>query len=388
MLFVISLALTIPTGVMAKQPILPLDADTLDGYHSTYFTNQIEGEASARAAADAGLDTRLTSVEAYESRIAYLEGIISDLQDAVAALDPGGELVELADHVTVSDSTINGLVGPHVIFHDANVHVQNGSGWTGVLNGLGNLIVGYNESAFAEEANRYGSHNLIIGEDHEYIQRGGLVAGRGNKINGPSTTVSGGFNNTANIAYSSVSGGYGNTANGTYSSISGGRDNTTSNLYSSVSGGWNNIANNEAANVSGGYLNEASGEKSTVSGGFQNEASGPFTSVSGGAFNTASGGGYGSVSGGGSNTASGQYASVSGGVSNRATGSRSSISGGYGNVASGDFYATVSGGSSNVASGQWYATVSGGYANSAIHNYSTVSGGQSLTTTADYDHKP
>jgi hypothetical protein len=368
-------------------------------------------EIQDRITADAGLDARIFAVEAYESRIAALEGqlsaaldLIVDLQNAVAAIDPSGELVELADHVTVSDSTINGLAGPHVIFHDANVHVRSGVGLTGGLNGLGNLIVGYNETESADINNRTGSHNLIVGTGHEFTSIGGMVAGRSNRImagygsitggmeneigvNGSNASVSGGRYNTANSNHASVSGGWYNTASAAYASVSGGMGNTANGLAASVSGGRDNIASNESASVSGGSGNEARGQWSSVSGGYANSASGPFSSVSGGTDNSASDG-YASVSGGGGNTAGGQYASVSGGVSNMATGNRSSISGGFGNLASGDFYATVSGGSNNVASGQWYATVSGGYANSAIHNYSTVSGGKSQTTVADYDHKP
>jgi hypothetical protein len=422
---VIFLTLTLPMAAMALPPTLPIDADSLDGYHATYFNIQIGNEASARAAADAGLDSRLTSVEAYESRIAALEGqlsaaldFIADLQTAVAALDPNGELVKLADHVTVETGSINGLAGPHVVFHDANVHIRSGGNSSWSQNGLGNLIVGYNEVLNADTNNRTGTHNIVVGLGHEFTSIVGIVAGQSNHLMGPyssitggrenrilagyasitggeeneigdyglAASISGGKNNTANSNHASVSGGWYNIARAAYASVSGGAYNTAEWLAASVSGGRDNIASSEAASVSGGKGNEALAEWSSVSGGYANSATGPYTSVSGGAYNKAAGGGFASVSGGGSNTASGQYASISGGTSNMATGYRSSISGGFGNEAS-YWYATVSGGSSNVAS-EWYATVSGGYANSAMHPYSTVSGGQAQTTIGEYNHKP
>jgi hypothetical protein len=82
----------------------------------------------------------------------------------------------------------------------------DGSGTTdGTTNGLGNLIVGYNENVFA--ATRTGSHNLIIGVDHEYTSFAGLVAGWTNTISGPHATVSGGSSNVASGWAASVSGG-------------------------------------------------------------------------------------------------------------------------------------------------------------------------------------
>jgi hypothetical protein len=74
------------------------------------------------------------------------------------------------------------LNGTDVEFDAANVHVQSGSGSTSAMptNGLGNLIVGYNEGAHAG-----GSHNLVVGEEHTYTSWGGLVAGFFNSITAP-----------------------------------------------------------------------------------------------------------------------------------------------------------------------------------------------------------
>jgi len=118
--------------------------------------------------------------------------------------------------------------GQDFVFTGVNVHVRSGSGATdGTINGRGNLIVGYNEDTSPYEA-RTGSHNLVLGDENEYISYGGLVAGYGNTISGPYTSVSGGKNNIASGIMSSVSGGYQNSASGGASSVSGGESRSVS----------------------------------------------------------------------------------------------------------------------------------------------------------------
>jgi len=211
--------------------------------------------------------------------------------------------------------------GPNeVVITGANLRIVNGLGTTQTSNGLGNLIVGYNElrMQFPQCAGnpdplcadtRTGSHNIVVGEQNNFSSFGGLVVGIFNEISG---------------------------------------------MFASVSGGTNNMASGEFASVSAGQGNRASSRLSVVSGGVANDASGVGALVSGGAFNTASGDSS-SVSGGQSNTASGEFpssgaASVSGGFGNTANGHASSVSGGQNNTASGEF-SSVSCGSNRSAPG-------------------------------------
>jgi hypothetical protein len=111
--------------------------------------------------------------------------------------------------------------GTEMYITGANLNIRSGSGSTdGTLNGLGNLIIGYNEAYVGSI--RTGSHNLVVGNYHSYSSYAGLVAGKGNYITAPFTSVSGGNGNTASNAFASVSGGAGNTASGNASSVSGG----------------------------------------------------------------------------------------------------------------------------------------------------------------------
>lgn len=169
-----------------------------------------------------------------------------------------------------------------VTFTGVNVHVRSGTGTTaGTINGLGNLIVGYDE-ARTTDSDKSGSHNLVVGSQHNYTSYGGAVIGYDNQITAEYASVSGGKNNTASGNYSSVSGGGSNTASGNNSSVSGGSSNKALDAHSSVSGGSGNTASAAASTISGGVNNKASGIWSTVSGGQNNEASGGIAVVSGG----------------------------------------------------------------------------------------------------------
>ena len=275
--------------------------------------------------------------------------------------------------VNLDDGSGN-LVNPTIRFTGVNVQVVNGLGASNgnpnnptsisngntVVNGVGNLIVGYNELGNPTSDNRTGSHNVVMGQANSYTRFGSLVAGRENTISGPFTTVSAGRRNQAKAAFSSVSGGKSNATKGKYATVSGGWFNTASGQLSSVSGGQSNKASGLRASVSGGQFNIASGTVALVSGGYGNMASGYLAAtVSGGAYNTASGTYAATVSGGEDNTASGmEGATVSGGTYNTASGLYSSVSGGTYNTASGT-YSSVSGGSTRTASGtyNWVAGV-------------------------------
>ena len=207
-----------------------------------------------------------------------------------------------------------------------NVQIVNDSGTTdGAPDGLGNLIVGYNELRGAGD-DRTGSHNLVTGRRNNYTSFGGLIVGMQNEISGRWSSVSGGLSNTAIGEYSSVSGGNSNTASVISSSVSGGIFNTTDGYYSSISGGIGNTTTGLFSSISGGGTNIASGTSVSISGGRYNAASGYASSVSGGLKNTTSGS-FSSVSGGSYNTASGYASSVSGGAYRSSAGSEDWVAG-------------------------------------------------------------
>ena len=172
-----------------------------------------------------------------------------------------------------------------------NLQIVDGSGSTESRTGLGNLVVGYNkervlgldcevDDSFCNL--RDGSHNVIIGDKHNFIKWGGLVIGLGNEISGEYASVSGGSFNKASGYAASVSGGRYNNASGASSSISGGEFNDAYGNIASISGGGNNLSGGYATSVSGGLQNSADGDGTTISGGKSNIASGIGSTVSGG----------------------------------------------------------------------------------------------------------
>jgi hypothetical protein len=270
--------------------------------------------------------------------------------------------------------------GPLVRLEGVNLQLVNGGGGTEAVNGLGNLIVGYDESGGYQDAicsggeytsreeceaagarwareHKSGSHYLVVGSGHRYSQYGGLVAGDRNTVNGATASAFGGSLNVASGDSAAVTGGFLNEATGFLASVSGGTLNRATGDFSGVAGGSGNRSTGVAAAIAGGEDNQATGHAATVGGGSGNAASGDQASANGGLNNRAEGV-YATVGGGRGNSAIGEGATVSAGDGNRAEGDRTGIGGGSGNVASGEA-AAVSGGRLRTA-GSAYDWVAGG----------------------------
>lgn len=222
---------------------------------------QVEAQAETNAALQARLDALESSDESQDGDIASLQG-----NDALQDLDLEGlrtdvdansdDLVSLLEDVSEQDirltavegdigslQTVSDGVSPlldylsvdtaedSVVFSGANLYVQSGSGDTfGTVNGVGNLVVGYDEGDPAEKT---GSHNLIVGMNAEYTSYGGVVFGAGNASTEQFATVLGGKNNRASGDYATVLTGESCEASGNYSSVYGGfgTDATSSHEY-------------------------------------------------------------------------------------------------------------------------------------------------------------
>jgi hypothetical protein len=210
-------------------------------------------------------------------QIATLQAQVAELQAQVSNLQASLMTLQQNSVLTLNGVLSYGASTHTATFAGANVFIVNGQGMTQSANGLGNLIVGYNEpppipgfffctdgqyldeascvaagDTFGNTQQLLGSHNVIIGEGHSFTRFGGLVVGNTNVINRGFASVSGGESNIASGVGSSVSGGTLNLASGSDSSVSGGGVNLASGDSSSVSGGTNNTASGNASSVSGG----------------------------------------------------------------------------------------------------------------------------------------
>jgi len=217
---------------------------------------------------------------------------------SVRGLDSLAAVVK-ADHESLASFTANvrqllttfaGVtrVADSIYFDHVNVNVRNGLGRTDSVNGLGNLIVGYNKPRGDTTDHRTGSHTLVIGDQQSFTSYGGILVGFRNTVSAPWASISGGTYGVASGLAASVSGGNSNTASESGSSVSGGVGNNASGVAAWVGGGLDNSAQGRYSTVSGGYYNNASGYSASISGGDHNVASGQASSVHGNSYETVS----------------------------------------------------------------------------------------------------
>jgi len=155
-------------------------------------------------------------------------------------------------------------------------------------NGLGNLIVGYNEAP-AGSFDRTGSHYVVLGRGISYSSFAGLASGEDNRIEAPYAVALGGATNRSTGIGSVVSGGTVNEARGAGAVASGGEFNLAAGTHAAVTGGARSLASGDISSVTGGYKSVALGSGAAVGGGALNRAEGDFSTVSGGANRTAAG---------------------------------------------------------------------------------------------------
>src|SRR4051794_16025477 len=183
-----------------------------------------------------------TDLDAAKARIATLENVLAG----------------------VTRGSVNGRTT--LTFSGENVRIVNGTGAKDTLNGLGNLIVGYNDTPRAQT----GSHNIVLGFDQSFAAWGSVIGGAHN-TSGSSLQALFGSTNKATDTYGSVLGGYGNVATSRLSSIAGGCENTTG----------------TGSHTTDSFCATTLGQMQSVTGGRQNRASGSSAAVIGGTFNTA-----------------------------------------------------------------------------------------------------
>lgn len=230
------------------------------------------------------ITVEIDRIAALEDAIASLIAENADLKARISTVE-GNSVLALGDKLTY---VIDNHGYPTALFTGVNLQVVNGVQERS-KNGVGNIIVGYNEDRVIKtefcsdtffqtqaecetygllwaQVHKTGSHNLVVGFGHNYAQYGSVAFGSQNVVNASYATVTGGAGNVAAQQKSSVSGGVFNTATGAWSSISGGAHNLASGDISSISGGRNNVASALYSVVSGGLNRTANGESDWVAG--------------------------------------------------------------------------------------------------------------------------
>lgn len=251
----------------------------------------------------------------------------------VVGLTP--EQAEILSHMSLVDLPDGqGGVVRTIRITGVNVQIVNGLETTESTNGLGNLIVGYQELGNEREPDeRTGSHYVVVGRRNNYSSSGGVVFGESNIGAGQYATVSGGRRNKADGPWSSIGGGGFNRASGQQAVVSGGTFNWSGSGSTVIVGGSGNQAipageggaGNEAV-VVGGYDNRSRGQGSVIVGGRYNETTANYSSILAGISNfcigdSQGGGSFCAIVGGETNsTAATTAATVGGGLNRSATG--------------------------------------------------------------------
>jgi hypothetical protein len=211
-------------------------------------------QLAVETAARQDLANQLNALKAQQSQINALQQQVESLAREVRGLK-ANSVLDLNGYLTFDTS--NGY--PVALFRGINVQIVNGTGETQTVNGLGNLVIGYNRPSAGgfvcslgvaqseaacragggtwAQSHKSGSHNIVGGDFNSYSSWGGAIFGLENAISAPSAVVLSGARNKAGGSMASITGGSYNTATGIYSTVNGGVGNSASGDFSAVGGG-------------------------------------------------------------------------------------------------------------------------------------------------------
>ena len=189
--------------------------------HVEMLRSDVDAVTAGSASNAAAIATNSTDIAINSTDIAINSTDIAINATAVADLtaNPAGglsdEQSEMLGHMSIMQLAMDreGNTATTIRFSGVNVQVVNGTGSTdGTVNGLGNLVIGYQEFRPDDGVSindRRGSHNLVVGKENNYSNGSwaGQVVGWHNTISGHLSTVSGGYNNRAVEQYCTVGGG-------------------------------------------------------------------------------------------------------------------------------------------------------------------------------------
>lgn len=213
-------------------------------------------ELAAQNGAYQEIQAQLRALQSQQAELSALRQQVDSIRAELKGLK-ANSVLDLNGYVTFEIS--NGY--PTALFRGVNVQIVNGTGETQSVNGMGNLIVGYNRPANGTfscslgiagtqsqcvaggglwaQSHKSGSHNIVGGDFNSYSSWGGLVLGFENALSAPYAAVIAGARNRAGASFASVSGGSYNTAGGIYSAVSAGFSNQAMGDFSGVGGGAN-----------------------------------------------------------------------------------------------------------------------------------------------------
>ena len=116
-------------------------------------------------------------ITSLKHQVVMLTEIVKDIQtdlekthtellstQAELAMIKNNTVLDLDGRLTLTQDTDG---NDTILFEGVNVQVVNGAGSTNSVNGLGNVVIGYNMNS-GVSANRQGSHNIILSDEQSY----------------------------------------------------------------------------------------------------------------------------------------------------------------------------------------------------------------------------
>jgi hypothetical protein len=210
------------------------------------------------------LRAQITQLKQLHTQVAQLQAQVSALQHS--------PIQSLAQYVSIDYNVEAGVKAPNITFHGANIHIVNGAGSTNSVNGLGNLIIGYDEAPTTlAGGERGGSHNFVMGGGNKFTTWAfnSIVAGNGNLMNGHSSAILSGSGNQITGDQ------FGLTTEGVI--LTGGGNNLYDATDSVIVDGGGNVIEYEYAVVLGGAGNGSDGNGSVTLGGVGTTLTGEYS---------------------------------------------------------------------------------------------------------------
>ena len=227
-----------------------VDNAVVKGVEYTYHVKAVNfigpSAASNRVSVNA---TKYDVVMEMQDEVEALLARIEELESELAGNPLPGCLVTEAGTGDIDD----------VVFEGCNVHVRNGEDDTDTVNGVGNLIVGYNEdpddSLFNDDYNgeRTGSHTLVVGASHSWTGSSGIVSGYSNVLWADDGAIIGGQGNRVDGVGSVAVASTNSWVKGDYSAVLNSRGSEVRARFADVIGGkYNFVREDDTASVIAG----------------------------------------------------------------------------------------------------------------------------------------
>src|SRR5262245_30608593 len=167
------------------------DMDSMDNVRERFEalerqTEQLQHETQALKAHTYTVERQLRWWRGIACGVVLLGLVSMPLQSGTAAdSQPGAMAARMATLESKMSAMAFDDAANEVVISGANLRIVNGLGSTETTNGLGNLIVGYNEARQSQPGcpgstapfctdTRTGSHNVVVGSRQNFSSFGGL----------------------------------------------------------------------------------------------------------------------------------------------------------------------------------------------------------------------